>query len=63
MWKLHIHTPIFKLLVFNKYLYKNNKSNLYANLNDFIYVGFSLTSEIDGGGAQQIGGGSPHPSG
>jgi hypothetical protein len=26
-------------------------------------VGFSLTSEIDGGGAQHIGGGSPHPSG
>jgi hypothetical protein len=26
-------------------------------------VGFSPTSEIDGGGAQHIGGGSPHPSG
>jgi hypothetical protein len=25
--------------------------------------GFSPTSEIDGGGAQHIGGGSPHPSG
>jgi hypothetical protein len=26
-------------------------------------VGFSPTSEIDGGGAQHIGGGSTHPSG
>jgi hypothetical protein len=26
-------------------------------------VGFSPTSEIDGGEAQHIGGGSPHPSG
>jgi hypothetical protein len=26
-------------------------------------VGFSPTSEIDGGGAQHIGGGSPHSSG
>jgi hypothetical protein len=26
-------------------------------------VGFSPTSEIDGGGAQHIGGCSPHPSG
>jgi hypothetical protein len=26
-------------------------------------VGFSPTSEVDGGGAQHIGGGSPHPLG
>lgn len=29
----------------------------------YVIVGFSPTLEIDSGGAQYIGGGSPHPSG
>jgi hypothetical protein len=32
-----------------------------TGLIDDVPVGFSPTSEIDGGGAQHIGGGSPHP--